>query len=148
MSNKTDKVKKSIKAKMVHEKVKRNVGRPAIPIDKEELIKLCGIHCTTDECCSFFGVSEDTLNNYCKNNFFSEDGTPLNFSEVFLRFQKAGNVSLRRLQWHSAEKGSVDMQKWLGKNNLLQSDNAAELAKNAEQEDRIKLIVEALWGIK
>lgn len=133
---------------VLENKGKRKVGRPKIIIDKNKLINLCKDHCTVDECCSFFGVCEETLNNFCKETFFSEDGTPLNFSEVYNRYKLTGNVSLRRLQWESAEKGNVDMQKWLGKNNLLQSDNAAELARASEQENRINALIDALMEVK
>ncbi len=131
-----------------NQKQKRKVGRPKIYIDKNELVKLCEMNCTVDECCAFFEVCEETLNNFCKDNFFSEDGTPLNFSEVFRMYKRSGNISIRRKQREVALNGNVEMLKWIGKNSLLQSDNAAELAKSAEQEDRIKAIIEAVWGVK
>lgn len=92
-------------------------GRPKIVFnDKmlEELEKLYAIQCTDAEVAAFFGVSEDTIQRRKKDDE--------SFLARYTKGKEEGKRSLRRLQWKSAEKGSIPMQIFLGKNILGQSD--------------------------
>lgn len=85
-------------------------------IEKDIFEKLCGMWCTLVEIADFFGVSEDTVESWCKDVY---DAT---FSEVYKKRSSQGNISLRRWQLKSAEKGNVTMQIWLGKQHLGQKE--------------------------
>lgn len=85
-------------------------------IIKDTFEKLCGMWCTLVEIADFFGVSEDTVESWCKDNY------NMTFSEVYKRRSSQGNISLRRWQLKSAEKGNVTMQIWLGKQHLGQKE--------------------------
>ena len=92
-------------------------GRPRKEIDQVQFEKLCGLQCTHDEICGWFGIQDDTLNSWCKRTY---DGRT--FSEVFAEKREAGRISLRRAQWQLATK-SAAMAIFLGKNYLGQSDH-------------------------
>lgn len=90
-------------------------GRPKKNIDKEQFESLCGLQCTLDEICGWFGVCSDTLESWCKRTY------KMNFSEIFKQKRGVGKISLRRRQWKLAEK-NANMAIWLGKQYLWQSD--------------------------
>lgn len=90
-------------------------GRPRAQIDQTEFEKLCALQCTEQEICGWFGISDRTLERWCKNVY---DRT---FVDVFAEKRQAGKISLRRSQFHLAEK-SAAMAIWLGKNYLDQHD--------------------------
>lgn len=85
-------------------------------INKDVFENLCGMWCTLVEISEAFGVSEDTVESWCKDTY---DET---FSEVYKKKSSKGNMSLRRWQLKSAEKGNVTMQIWLGKQHLGQKE--------------------------
>lgn len=91
------------------------MGRPRAEIDREEFEKLCGMQCTLDEVCYWFGVTDKTLNAWCKRTYKQS------FSEIFEQKREAGKISLRRLQFQLAEK-SAAMAIWLGKQYLGQKE--------------------------
>ena len=99
------------------EEKKATMGRPRKEIEYDHLEKLCAIQATELEICEWYGVCEDTLNTRCKEHY---DG--LTFSEVYKIYSADGKISLRRLQWQSANKGNVGMQIWLGKQVLGQRE--------------------------
>lgn len=92
------------------------MGRPRKQIDKTEFEKLCFLQCTEREFCSWFDVSDETLNKWCKENY---DGRT--FLDVFKEKRENGLISLRRTQFQLAEK-SPAMAIFLGKNLLGQTD--------------------------
>lgn len=92
-------------------------GRPRKEIDKTQFEKLCGLQCTKLEICSFFDITDKTLEGWCKRTY--KHG----FSEVFAQKRVAGKISLRRSQFRLAEK-SAAMAIFLGKNYLDQADVA------------------------
>lgn len=94
----------------------KKMGRPKKKIDKGQFEKLCGLQCTLDEICGYFGVQDDTLNRWCRETY---DGRT--FSEVFKVKRGAGKISLRRYQFQLAETNPT-MAIWLGKQYLGQSD--------------------------
>ncbi len=107
---------------------KGQVKQAQIKIDKKGFENLCGLHCTKEEICDFFGVSYQTLLRWCKETY-GED-----FGRVFKQKKNNGAVSLRRTQWKLAEKNTA-MAIFLGKNMLGQSDNPEE--KSNQEENKI-----------
>ena len=110
-------------------------GRPAKKIDKKFFEKLCEIQCTEKEICSCFECCEDTLNAWCKKNYFDDDGAPMTFSDVFRQKREKGKASLRRAQIHAAENGNATMLIWLGKQYLDQKDE-----KTIEASEKVNII--------
>ena len=95
----------------------KRMGRPRKPIDLTEFEKLCALQCTLEEVCGWFGVQDDTLNKWCKENY--EGRT---FSEVFAEKRVAGKISLRRNMIQLASKNAT-MAIFLAKNWLGMTDN-------------------------
>lgn len=93
------------------------MARPRKLINKKQFESLCAIQCTKEDICNVLGVTDKTLDKWCKETY-SE-----NFSVVFKQKREYARASLRRMQWVQAEKGSVPMQIWLGKNMLNQSES-------------------------
>ena len=96
------------------------MGRPRKEINKTEFEKLCFLQCTEREVCSWFDVSDETLNKWCKENY---DGRT--FWDVFKEKRENGLISLRRTQFQLAEK-SPAMAIFLGKNLLGQTDKVEQ----------------------
>lgn len=92
------------------------MARPRKEIDQKQFENLCGLQCTLEEICGWFGVTDKTLDSWCKRTYHAS------FSEVFKQKRGAGKISLRRSQWRLAEK-SATMAIFLGKQFLGQRDN-------------------------
>lgn len=92
------------------------MARPRKEIDQKNFESLCGLQCTKEEICGFFDVTDKTLENWCKRTYKA------GFSEVFRQKRGKGKISLRRNQFHLAEK-NANMAIWLGKQYLGQKDN-------------------------
>lgn len=90
-------------------------GRPRKEIDPKEFEQLCGLQCTLEEICSWFDVTDKTLNAWCKRTYKAT------FSEVFAIKRGRGKISLRRSQFRLAEKNAT-MAIFLGKQYLGQRD--------------------------
>ena len=91
------------------------MARPRKEIDQKQFENLCGLQCTLEEICGWFGVTDKTLDGWCKRTYRTS------FSEVFRQKRGLGKVSLRRSQWRLAEK-NASMAIWLGKQYLGQRD--------------------------
>ena len=91
------------------------MARPRKEIDQKQFENLCGLQCTLEEICGWFGVTDKTLNSWCKRTYSKS------FSEVFRQKRSTGKISLRRSQWRLAEK-NASMAIWLGKQYLGQKD--------------------------
>ena len=105
------------------------VGRPKKDIDQKQFESLCGLQCTLEEICGWFGVCSDTLETWCKRTY------KMNFSEVFKQKRGTGKISLRRSQWRLAEK-NANMAIWLGKQYLGQKDQVeTTIAEGTVQDD-------------
>lgn len=104
------------------------MGRPRKEIDKKIFENLCALQCTEVEILDWFEISEKTLNSWCKRTYGKT------FSQVFREKRGTGKISLRRTQWHLAEK-SASMAIWLGKQYLGQSDNPAPDYTEEEKKD-------------
>ena len=89
-------------------------------INKDQFEKLAKMLCTGEEISAFFGVSYDTLNEWCKQNYEET------FVKVIKRFNDVGRSSLRRIQFKIAEKGNSSMAIFLGKQYLGQTDKAEQ----------------------
>ena len=107
------------------------MGRRPKEIDQKQFENLCGLQCTYDEICSWFDVTDKTLNSWCKRTYGK------NFSEVFNEKRGRGKISLRRTQWELAKK-NASMAIFLGKQYLGQSDQGGIVAeKDIRQEDAL-----------
>ncbi len=91
------------------------MARPLKEIDKSQFESLCGLQCTKDEICSFFDVTDKTLERWCKRTYKA------GFSEVFRQKRGIGKISLRRAQFRLAKK-NASMAIFLGKQYLGQRD--------------------------
>ena len=96
------------------------VGRPRKEIDQKIFEKLCALQCTQKEIQSWFEVSDKTLFAWCRRAYGE------NFSVIWAQKAEKGKISLRRKQWHLAEK-SPAMAIFLGKNILGQSDKVEQV---------------------
>ena len=84
-------------------------------VNQREFEALCGILCTKEEICSFFNVSDDTLQRWCRQTY----GTT--FAKAMAAHSDRGRISLRRYQFELAKKNPT-MAIWLGKQYLNQTD--------------------------
>lgn len=107
------------------------MARPRKEIDQKAFENLCGIQCTQEEICDWFGVCTETLNSWCKRTY--KQG----FSEVFKQKRGKGKVSLRRNQWRLAENNAT-MAIWLGKQYLEQKDTVEAKLET----DGVKVIID------
>lgn len=92
-------------------------GKRGNSINKEQFEKLASMMCNVNEIASFFDVSFETLNQWCKDNY-PESQTA---SKTIDRLNNKGRVNLRRIQMQLAEKNSA-MAIFLGKQYLGQTD--------------------------
>lgn len=86
------------------------MGRPQKAINAEQVEKLAAMFCTVDEIAGFFECSRDTIH--------------ARFSDALQKGRDVGKVSIRRMQFRSAQRGNATMQIWLGKQYLDQNDRA------------------------
>ena len=93
------------------------MARPKININWEQVNQMCGIQCTGEEIAGVLGISYDTLQRRCEEEY------DMGFAEYFKTKQVSGKASLRRKQYQKAMEGNVAMLIWLGKNWLGQSDS-------------------------
>lgn len=91
------------------------IGRPKKEIDQDRFEKLCGLQCTKEDICDFFGVTDKTIDAWCKRTYKDS------FSVVFKQKRGKGKCSLRRYQFALAQK-NANMAIWLGKQYLGQRD--------------------------
>lgn len=112
-------------------------GRPKTEIDKEVFEKLCQIQCTLEEIAGFFDCCDDTINNWCKQEYGD------NFSGVYKKRSASGKMSLRRTQFRLAEKNPT-MAIWLGKQYLNQRDRQEIVAEVENKNNYKELSVEEL----
>ena len=100
-------------------KRKANSGRPRVTWDEaqwRQVDGMCAIQCTESEIAGVMNVSADTLERLVKDEW------GINFAEYYKQKSDKGKMSLRRLQWKSAEAGNVTMQIWLGRQMLDQKE--------------------------
>lgn len=113
-SNRTG-IKSGPNAKNTHPTVK--------PIDWNQVGILAGLHATQDEIAGYLNISKTQLTTRFE---VEHDGETLG---DFIRSKRdGGKAKLRVMQLESAQKGSVPMQIFLGKNWLGQSDKIEHAA--------------------
>ena len=95
-------------------------GAPKKQINQEQFEKLCAIQCTKLEICEVLGVTDKTLDRWCKETYNKH------FSVIFREKRQGGRASLRRAQFETAMSGNSSLLIWLGKNWLGQSDNPVQ----------------------
>lgn len=102
------------------------MARPRKEIDEKQFENLCALQCTKEEICGWFGITDKTLENWCKRTYNA------GFSEIFKIKRGKGKISLRRAQFQLAQK-NASMAIWLGKQYLGQKermdDDLVELGK-------------------
>jgi hypothetical protein len=106
------------------------MARPLKEIDQTEFEKLCALQCTRDEICGWFGVTDKTLDGWCKRTYGE------GFSAVYDKKREAGRISLRRAQFQLAQK-SAAMAIFLGKQYLGQRDTPVEVSHTVSPIDEI-----------
>lgn len=92
-------------------------GRPKKVIKQKQFEAMCQIQATQDEILLVLGVSDKTLNAWCKRTYGKT------FSDIFAEKRSAGKISLRRKQWKLADR-SAAMAIFLGKQFLGQTDKS------------------------
>lgn len=114
------------------------MARPRKEIDQKQFENLCGLQCTLEEICGWFGVSDKTLNGWCKRTYRAS------FSEVFKQKRGKGMIAVRRAQWRLAEKNAA-MAIWLGKQYLGQRDVVEQtIAVDTVKDDELSASLKAL----
>lgn len=114
------------------------MARPRKEIDQKQFENLCGLQCTLEEICGWFGVSDKTLNGWCKRTYHAS------FSEVFKQKRGKGMIAVRRAQWRLAEKNAA-MAIWLGKQYLGQRDVVEQtIAVDTVKDDELSASLKAL----
>lgn len=106
--------------------------RKKIHIDWEIVNELLEAGCNGQEVSAYLGVTDDTLNNRCKEVY------KLVFSEYAIKYKNKGNGMLRIAQFKSALAGNVNMQIWLGKQRLNQYEQiqaTSDLTINIIEDD-------------
>ena len=121
------------------------MGRPKKEIDKKAFESLCGIQCTVEEISAFFGVCEDTLNAWCKENYKDEDGKGMTFSAVFKQKRQVGKISLRRSGFQMAQKNPA-VHIFYAKNHLGMTDKV-ETEFNPESLKKAKELLEGVESV-
>ena len=101
------------------------MGKKVFDCDREEFENLCKQHSTVTDIANHFGVSEDTIQRWCKRTYGKT------FKEVYRRFQATGRISLRRWLWAAAERGNVPALIFLSKNELGMSDKNPDTSYDA-----------------
>ena len=82
-------------------------------IDRNELERLCVLHCTDEELAGWFGVTTRTIERRRLEPAFAQ---------VMERGKAKGRISIRRMQMKLLEQGNATMGVWLGKQLLGQTD--------------------------
>ena len=102
--------------------VKNKGGRPRQEVDFNTVDKLCELHCTGVDIAGFIEIDYKPLNARVKEQLKQDGTTYAGFPEYLDAKSARGRVSLRKMQWASANRGSVPMLIFLGKNILGQTE--------------------------
>ena len=142
-SKKSKSAKSVPKGKVIPRKTKPKTkkstgGRPRIEVDWEEFGQLCEMQCTKDEICDWFKVSDSTLSRAVKKKW------KMTFEDLYKKENVGGRISLRRMQWLSAQRGNITMQIWLGKQNLGQMD---VIRRSNKDKGKIIQAIEKMAGL-
>lgn len=102
-------------------------GRPKIPIDLDELKKLCTYQATKEEIAHWFNCSVETIENVIRKEY------DVSFSVYYEQNRGTGKLSLRRKMFQMAMAGDRTLCIWLSKNYLGMSDKQ-EIKQETKQE--------------
>lgn len=106
----------------------KKTGPAPKEIDWKTVSKLASFFCTTQEICQIIEVSDETLSTRCRKE------NRISLSEFIDASRGKGKMALRRAQFQAAiEKGNVQMQIWLGKQLLGQTDKIIHDTSNVPQ---------------
>ena len=131
---------KKAEKKKAPKKEKKKMGRPKKDIDKNAFESLCGLQCTRAEVCQFFGLTDKTLDKWCKETY------SMTFSAIFKLKRGTGLISLRRTGFNLAKtNGSVFI--FLAKNFLGMKDKPNEDTEDMEPVSR-QVVIQAEDGRK
>ena len=97
---------------------KNKMGRPLIEIDKNRFESMCGVFCTEEDIAAEFECSTDTINNWCKKNYFNENGKPMTFSAIYKEKSGRGRNSLRSFLYKKCKQGNATILKFMAINQL------------------------------
>ena len=100
-------------------------------LSEPAIVELAKLRCTNTEIARVLGCTTRTLRN--------------RFKEAIAKGWEEANVSLRHMQWRSAERGSVTMQIWLGKQYLGQRDKLDENVSMAGTPRKVKVSFDENW---
>lgn len=115
-------------------------GRPRIEIDHSLFERMCKYGCSMRGIAYMMGVSEDTIQRFCKREYKKT------FGELSADLREAGKNMLRMAQFDMALNGNTAMAIFLGKNLLDQSDGrrTIEVAVPDDQSDVARQVGEIL----
>jgi hypothetical protein len=95
-------------------------------VDWNTVAELCHIHCTMDEISSVIGYDLKTIEARCLED------NKLKFSEFYRQKRDGGKMSLRRMQYTSAQT-NPSLLIWLGKSWLGQRDKPEDETEDSKQ---------------
>jgi len=119
--------------------MKKKMGRPTKDIDPVQFEKLCEMMCTKKEIASFFNLSEDTIERWCKKTYKQT------FAVTYDQKSDKGRIAIRRVQLQKAKEGNITMLIWLGKQWLGQSEKVEE---KVTQEVKQEITYTTEWASK
>lgn len=126
---------------MAKDDKKNKGGRPKKQISVTSFEEACRIQCTRDEICALYGVSDKTLDRWCKDTYGA------GFSVVYAEKRAGGKRSLRRAQWQAA---TIDRNPtlliWMGKQHLGQRDPDRVQRQEAPQDDGVQIVNDLQGG--
>ena len=103
---------------------KNKGGRPKTQIPYERVLELAGIFCTQAEIAALIKIPLSTLEKDAE------------FRRVYHEGIENAKTSIRRMQYETANRGSNDMQKWLGKQYFGQADKV-----ETKNDDRVTIVI-------
>jgi len=105
----------------------RTKGRDKVEVPRDQFEGLCRLQCTKLEVCEFFGITDKTLERWCKETY---DGA--GFSEVFELKRTHGKIALRRNMMQMAQTTpSVAIflaKNWLGMSDKQEVDHSGAIS--------------------
>ncbi len=117
------------------------MARPKFEVKWNMVDAMLRIQCSGEEIASVLGCSYDTIERSCKSTYGKS------FADYSAEKRHEGRVSLRRMQWKTAEGGNVTMQIFLGKNMLGQTDKVSQEVSGPDGgpvETKLKITVEGI----